>query len=119
MTLLLILTISALILVIAAVLIIYCYKRQEKLDTLLGELPKEEVQHYTIEYHSDIKRWQAKYRGKYIQYRVYIGYSALSCLSTIETRTLRGIKQKIYEHYLKTHQPAKLFNIKGEEITLK
>ena len=118
MTLLLILTISALILVIAAVLIIYCYKRQEKLDTLLGELPKEEVQHYTIEYHSDIKRWKAKYDEKYLNETIF-SYGHWTTVCDIDARTLRGIKQKIYEHYLKTHQPAKLFNIKGEEITLK
>ena len=119
MTLLLILTVSALILVIAAVLIIYCYKRQEKLDTLLGELPKEEVQPYTIEYHSDIKRWKAKYDEKYIRYRVYTGYGKFMYFSDIETKTLSGVKQKIYEHYLKIHQPSQIFNLKGEEITSK
>ena len=119
MLLLSILIISILIPLIAASLIVYYYAKQEKLDTLLGELPKEEVQHYTIEYHSDIKRWKAKYDEKYIRYRVYTGYGKFMYFSDIETKTLSGVKQKIYEHYLKIHQPSQIFNLKGEEITSK
>ena len=94
---------------------------KSKLMTLkkhLSSIPRSEVDRYTIEYHSDIKRWKAKYDGNYIRYRVSTGYGHFVYYSDIETKKLAGIKQKIYEHYLKTHQPAKTFNIKGKEITL-